>query len=251
MVNKINGNDYYDYSKLKMPNAADKAANGEAFSLNYKLAQEKAKEKDKKDEEQDSETVQSDMKPGGKRTVTQGGVKLELSNQGLTPGQSKSGASSQAQTVISNVLDNFRSWISTWIRSVKDFLYKVWNDTPRPDETQAFDSAAQGEIREAEKFTEEYLAFNHLDQPRDDRNYKKENPAGMVSRDVDREKEIQKYLRSGNLEQVISLLTEDGRKTMAKNSNLLTYYDRTGRITQLSASDQERILHGDRNVRKL
>ena len=66
-----------------------------------------------------------------------------------------------------------------------------------------------------------------------------------------REREIQKYLRTGNLEQVISLLTEDGHRTIAKNSTLLTYYDRTGRLTSLSASDQERILHGDRNTRKL
>lgn len=66
-----------------------------------------------------------------------------------------------------------------------------------------------------------------------------------------RDQEIQKYLRSGNLEQVITLLTENGHRTIARNSSLLTYYDRTGRLTSLSASDQERILHGDRNVKKL
>ena len=78
-----------------------------------------------------------------------------------------------------------------------------------------------------------------------------EAPEEILSGRGNTDKEIQQYLRSGNLEQVISLLTDNGHKTMAKNSSLLTYYDRTGRLTSLSASDQERILHGDRNVRKL
>lgn len=251
MVNKVNGNDYYDYSKLKMPNAADKTANGEAFSLNYQRAQETAKEKEKKDGEQDSETIQPGAKSGGKRTVTQGGVRLELSNSGQASVHSKNREFGQAQTAVFAVLGNFRSWISKWIQSVKDFLYKVWNDEPRPDEAQMFDPVGEGEVREEEKLTEEYLAFNRLEQSQSLRDSREENSGGTVPRGVDREKEIQQYLRSGNLEQVLSLLTEDGKKTMAKNSGLLTYYDRTGRITQLNASDQERILHGDRNVRKL
>ena len=58
-------------------------------------------------------------------------------------------------------------------------------------------------------------------------------------------------MRSGDMERVVNLVTENGQKTMAKNSTLLTYYDRSGKIAPLSASDQERILHGDRNVKKL
>ena len=49
MVNRINDNDYYGYSKLKMPNAADKTENGEKFSLNYRQAQEKTEVMDKKE----------------------------------------------------------------------------------------------------------------------------------------------------------------------------------------------------------
>ena len=78
-----------------------------------------------------------------------------------------------------------------------------------------------------------------------------ELPEEVLSERMEKDREIQKYLRSGNLDQVISLLTEDGQRTIAKNSSLLTYYDRTGRFTSLSASDQERILYGDRNVKKL
>ena len=51
--------------------------------------------------------------------------------------------------------------------------------------------------------------------------------------------------------QVISILTDNGNRTVAKNSTLLTYYDKRGRITEPNASDRERILYGDKNARNL
>ena len=63
--------------------------------------------------------------------------------------------------------------------------------------------------------------------------------------------EIQPYLKSGDLDRVISLLTDNGRKTIARNSTLLTYYDRNGKMVEPNASDRERILYGDRNTKKL
>lgn len=45
-------------------------------------------------------------------------------------------------------------------------------------------------------------------------------------------------------------LTKD-IKYVARNSDLVTYYDRSGKLVQPNASDKERILHGDRNVKKL
>ena len=108
-------------------------------------------------------------------------------------------------------------------------------------------SANVQEAQAPERLTEEYLAWNdpeHTHSAEETVSYPRQRAA-------DRDKEIRQYLRSGNLEQVISLVTDNGNKTMAKNSTLLTYYDRHGRLTPLSASDQERILHGDKNVRKL
>ena len=48
MVNKVGGNDYYDYSKLKMPDAADKTGTGEKFSLNYQRTQERRQNRTRK-----------------------------------------------------------------------------------------------------------------------------------------------------------------------------------------------------------
>lgn len=49
-----------------------------------------------------------------------------------------------------------------------------------------------------------------------------------------RRAEAEKYL--GNEEQM---------ERYVKNSDLLTYYDRSGRLVQMSGADKSRILHGD------
>lgn len=248
MVNRVNGNDYYDYSQLKMPDAADKTDNGEKFSLNYQHTQEETAEKDKKEQSEES----GKFKNNGSRTVLQGGVRLELSRNG---GQAVSGAADlkteRSQDTGQNLTSAVQSWLHTLIQAVKDIFYKIWNDPTPQDETaveqtEAEDGTTQ-EMQAPERLTEEYLALHEPEHLRGTQ----ETESPPLQRGGDRDKEIQKYLRSGNLEQVISLVTENGRKTMAKNSTLLTYYDRHGRITPIGASDQERILHGDRNVKKL
>lgn len=201
MINRVNGNDYYDYLKLKMPNAADKTENGEKFSLNYQYAQEEKEDEDKKDQ------VEEGKDTGGRqKTVMQGGVKLELSGSAQALFASEKDGSAQTGT---GFLDTVRSWIAAFTQTLKDILYKIWND-PAP----------QGEGDMAENAESESLALHQLENLKDP-------------------------------EQIINLVTDNGHKTIAKNSTLLTYYDRTGKITPLSLSDQERILHGDRNVTKL
>lgn len=248
MVNKINDNDFYDYSKLKVPNAADRTSNGEKFSLNYKQAQEKTEEKDKKEGARDS----TDAKLSGKRSVMQDGVRLELSGDKQPSAGTKHKNTTYIQGAGTSLLDTLRSFFSVAISSVKDFFYRLWNDSTS-QEAEVQDIADMAETDAPEKLTEEYLALNPS-------LYSSNLPAAEeVTKDTDsptlhgadRDKEIQKYLHTGNLDQVLDLLTDHGRKTMAKNSTLLTYYDRNGRLAQPSASDQERILHGDRNVRNL
>ena len=234
MVNKVNGNDYYDYSKLKMPDASDKMASGEKFSLNYQRAQEETETKDKSDD--NAERQGDDL--GGRRTTMQGGVKLELSGNSQRTADAKRAGSEREQATGQGIVETIRSYVSVIVQSLKDFLYRIWNDTP-PQEVEQIE-----EVSQEEKLSEEYLALHPQEKP-------EEASREPLQHKADKDQEIQKYLRSGNLEGVMGLLTENGHKTMAKNSTLLTYYDRSGKITPLSASDQERILHGDRNVRKL
>lgn len=298
MVNRINNNDYYDYSKLKMPDAADKADNGEKFSLNYQRAQEEKEDKDKKEKtEETGESVK--INP---RTVMQGGVRLELSRNGQSASETERSTAGRTSSSGQGLMNTVLTWVRGFIQVLKDFLYKVWNDEAPPGsilqddenagktdvllnaeaaqsavadgnedvaqsagiidnvgamesvkadrgvyEADWYGTGQAGDIMQPERVTEEYLALKELESL--------QNPELAALRQMQREavrnKEIQKYLKSGDLEQVLSLVTDHGRRIMAKNSSLLTYYDRTGKITTLSASDQERILHGDRNVKKL
>ena len=220
MINKVNGNESYDYTKLKMPDAADKTGDGEQFSLAYKRAQEEAEEKDKGDKTEKSGLSDS----GGQRAVMQGGVRLELSGVNNKVDNTDRESMQQTPSSVQGLVDTVRAWIVSFIQLAKDLLYRIWND-PVPSE----DVISQEEMLLQDEVTE-------TDEPESE---------------AKKNEEIQKLLRSGDMEQVISLVTENGQKTMAKNSTLLTYYDRSGKITPLSASDQERILHGDRNVKKL
>ncbi len=46
-------------------------------------------------------------------------------------------------------------------------------------------------------------------------------------------------------ERLAELLRSDNRGHLVKNSDLLTYYDRSGRISKVNASDRTRIMEGD------
>lgn len=243
VVNRVNGNDSYDYTQLKMPTAADKTTNnGEKFSLAYQRAQEETDDKDKNDKSEEVDVA----KIGRQRTVEQGGVKLELSGIGQADGAVKNNSARQTASVGNGLVDTIRIWISSFIQSVKELLYRIWND-PVSTEDAVVEDTENTETDEPEKLSEEYLALKNLEGLRNPEDAARQ----QIERETSKDAEIQKLLRSGDMEQVISLVTENGQKTMAKNSTLLTYYDRTGRITPLNASDQERILHGDRSVRKL
>lgn len=241
MINRVSDNDYYDYKKLSMPTSADTNSSGEKFNLDYQRADDR-KEDEKNKEKVSRDGLDKNLSGNRSSTVMQSGVKLELS------GNRQEKETAEQEDAFSDLFRTVRSWITAFIQSFKGLIDKIWND-PVPEETVL--SAEEAPIEESDRLSEEYLEMNPAALPDETIVASTEAPEEILSGRVEKDKEIQKYLRSGNVEQVISLLTENGHKTMAKNSSLLTYYDRTGRLTSLSASDQERILHGDRNVRKL
>ena len=164
MVNRINNNDYYDYSKLKMPDPSDKADNGEKFSLNYQRAQEEKEDKDKKDKTEETEESVNLSRPV---VISQ---KTGISGHCLSAQTSASGQ---------GLMDTVLAWVRGFAQAVKAFLYKVWNDEAQPDVMQ--DDASAEDVgtmpgpdagsdentaqiaAEPERLTEEYLAQKELD----------------------------------------------------------------------------------------
>lgn len=248
-------NPAYDYSSQLKP--AKNAESQEKFSLERQTEQDVPKKKEEKGEDK-----KLHQKPGVDIRA-QDGVRLELSGSRVNEqGQTAAGAA-KTESAGGGLFDAVLSIFKSLFEAVGDFLYKVWNDSPQ--------GAVSEDVtpEEAERYTEEYYAMKGIPRPETS----VENPAvGNVSKEAgnaaegvsaqdekedfeakqaERDEKIRKHLRSGNLEQVISLLTDDGKRSVAKNSTLLTYYDKSGKLTQLNASDRERILHGDRHVRKL
>lgn len=253
MINKIDENNYYDYTKLKNVNIPD---TGEKFSLDYKKNEPPANTKDKKEA--------SDSEKEKQQTAERDGVRLELSGSGRTAAR---GRQNPVETVKvgsmfgqSSLLDTVRTIFTTAFASVKDFFYKIWND-PQPSDTLADvsdqEEAVKNEIDNAIITVGAAETAETADSIPDEETLLEnaetaQNMAAAYHMDKERlDREIQPYLRNGDLNQVISLLTDNGRKTIARNSTLLTYYDRNGRMTEPNASDRERILYGDRNTRKL
>lgn len=214
-------NPAYDYSSQLKP--AKNTEGQEKFSLDRQKEQTAPEKKDEKGEDK-----KLHEKPGV--DIRKQGVRLELSGKG-TQGNEAEEKTVQRDEAADTRSGSLISFFKSLLQSVRDFLYQIWNE-PSTETVISEDVTPE----EAERYTQEYYKIKGIDPQ---------------EQEAERDEKIRKQLRSGNLEQVISLLTDDGRRTMAKNSTLLTYYDKSGRLTQLNASDRERILHGDRNVRKL
>ena len=236
-IDRIDGNKYYEYTKIKNLNVSDA---DEKFSLDYKqdsMQSEKEKKKDKTEEGQEA-----------KQPEVHQGVRLDISNNA----RMSAAAAKRAQentpekplftTSPLEFLTSVKEFVNTAIAAVKDFFYKIWND-PQPEISDT-DAVGQEENPLLEITEQDSVPISQSETQ-----YESESDYRMQEALLDRE--IQPYLRSGDLNQVISLLTDNGKKEAARNSTLLTYYDRTGKMVEPNASDRERILHGDRNTRKL
>lgn len=238
MVNRVDGNRYYEYTKMKNVSVSD---TGEKFSLDYKQ-DELSNEKEKKDKEVSEREKQ--------QAAEKSGVKVEISGYGRAAGASNSQRTSaakqrasvgQGQSLLASVQEIFR----TAVAALKDFFDKIWND-PKPEDAVRAEKVEQTE-EASHDFAE--LMGDQVQAVQETAPF--ETAETFYQNEARLNREIQPYLRKGDLNQVINLLTDNGKKTAARNSTLLTYYDRNGRMVEPSASDSQRILYGDRNARKL
>ncbi len=245
----------YDYSRQKPTQVS---GDSEKFSLDHQKNEDFSSQKGEKGEDK-----KLHEKKKGSSLQEKSGVKLELSGSGakLASKEEKQTDSSGVSNASGSALwDSVRDTLHKLTQYVKDLLYRIWNDPP--EEASSSDVTPE----EAERYTEEYYALKRETASKDiieeNKSVTNETLTGTeeltdlvgLSNSVNeksRDTEIQKYLRSGNLEQVLSLLTDNGKRTIAKNSTLLTYYDKSGRLTSINPSDRERILHGDRHSKSL
>ncbi len=282
MIDRVNGNEYRGYPQLKTPDAADKTGDGEKFSLAYQRARDDKDEKESGGREKDL-AAHAAGRPG--ESAGQDGVRLELSSQGqraasMGAAGAKDGAGTEGASQTSGLLSIFRSvreFLGSAWAALKNILYRIWNDVPAEQESGVSGQTAETDVL-SEQIAEAVVADEGLETAA--RNAGTETaiadegvgtaaagesmaaaadeelltPEALREAQISEEKrldrEVRPYLKSGNLSQVINLVTDNGKKTVAIHSTLLTYYDRTGKVVEPNASDRERILHGDRNTRR-
>lgn len=236
MINRVDGNYYNDYSQMKSVNTIQD--NGEKFSLDYK--QENLPSEDSGKKEKEDEIARSKRK-----AAERNGVKLELSKtaqhvNNAKPEYTSDVSKEQSKPDQKSFLDSIQEIITSILQSVKAFFYQIWNDTEATAEQSMADTSSQEDGAEVE--LKDVAGFAETLQNAEEIQRKNEERI---------DKEIRQYLHTGDLPQVISILTDNGKRSIAKNSTLLTYYDRNGKVVEPSASDRERILHGDQGSRKL
>ncbi len=237
MIYRVGDNDHpsYDYSRQKPTQVSGES---EKFSLDHQERETSSSRKKEKGEDK-----KLHEKTPGASLREQNGVKLELSKSGMkqNPQAEKKSWFAGSESASGSVWDSVRETFRKLADFAKDLFDKIWNDPP--PEVSSVDVTPE----EAERYTEEYYALKGVTSVGNDRL----TESVELSKSVNRDTEIQKYLRSGNLEQVLSLLTDNGKRSIAKNSTLLTYYDKSGRLIPVNPSDSERILHGDRHSKSL
>ena len=262
MVNKVNGNTYYTYNRQKSINVSD---TGEQFSLDYKQGEMPTKTKEDKDKETEEDGVRLELSGNGQTSSKTGQPAVQKASAVKTPAAEK-------QPTLLNTLQEVLTSLFSAIRS---FFSKLWNEpesaadakedsdtTVNAEENAALTETIQAEesVPSAESLLTETLPETEAseltafipDAQAADSELAEEDAETAYRMSRERlEEEIRPYLRNKDMAQVISILTDNGNRMVAKNSTLLTYYDKRGRITEPNASDRERILYGDKNARNL
>lgn len=232
MVDKINGQKYYEYAKINQTKR--KSIDSPEFHLD---PEKQGVIYEKNEEKQKSPKVEAgqDAAKTPQENASQG-VRVELSRQG------KERAEQSEQRA--DFSGRIRKFAETAVAFLKSLWDKIWNE---PDKEAAADfpevleermekaEGAMGYAGRAEEMPVEYLL---------------PGPSGMAQPAYTQE-EIRAIFRRGDRKEIEDFLSENGRRHLVKNSDLLTQYDRKGMIIGVDRTDKELILHGNKNEIKL
>ena len=278
MINKVDGNTYNTYTK---PRKIDIPDGDEKFSLGYQKKDSSSGAQDKTGVSE-QEKQQSLERSGVRLELSVGGQAAEADRRKQAEAAKTQGENASAQIPF---LETIRTYIMAAITAVREFFRTIWNDQSTEaasSDIQLLDGQPLGAVSpggqpldgqqvETVSPDEQPLDGQQMEIIPQESKLSEGDPQGMrpggsILREQEdildasdeasvlaleeerRNREIRQSLRNGDMEHVISLLTDNGRKTIAKNSNLLTSYDKNGRVVEPNASDRERALHGDRNT---
>lgn len=222
MVNKVDGQKYYEYTKVNRQKR--ETTDSPEFHLNPEkqgVIYEKSPEKKKASQAAAKE--ETDRSSQGRE---QGGVKLEISRQG----QEQAKKEGQGTAALTGQLRELAQKAVTFLKGLWD---KIWNDPPKEKEVE-FPVVLAERMEEAQEASKE---------PKPHPLEQKDSLAWSIYT----QEEIRAIFRRGDQKEIQDFLSQHGERHLAKNSDLLTQYDRRGSIVGIDRSDKELILHGNKN----
>lgn len=211
MIDKINGGSPYDYSKVTNKRKAGIQAYDAAWQ-NAVSGKEKS----------DDPGVILDITTGRRQKKT------EKETEQMAAAQRTAEPQSSGFT-----WEQIKESVRSMIAFLKETWRTIWEDAPA--------------VQTKQQMADEITLKEQADQ------IAAENEAWADKRIEEAEKQVQMQavLKSRNLDSLAAILSENGKKRLAKNTTLLTTYDRRGRIVDIEEAERERILHGDKNFIKL
>ncbi|MBR6771623.1 MAG: hypothetical protein IKM28_10440 [Lachnospiraceae bacterium] len=257
MIDPVSNRGYYEYEYGKINTQMGTSTdNGEKFALNQDGMEKEGsqKKKDKKVGEAEGVVVELSGQSGGAYTKSKDAKTTEKE-------ASDSQDVNQILSGIGHLFSNLTKWISGFFSGIKQAVSDFWNSDSASAESEAELQEATNESTEesveAEIVTDEEIAeAGKMDEEAaepdgvvadvtEDAIISDEATGKMVpvlsayrKAELERIDEIQDYL--DNVDQV----------KYVRNSDLLTYYDRRGKIVQLNGSDKNRILHGEKSAER-
>lgn len=269
MIDPIQNQPYQEYNPNRVaPKPSNTGANGEKFSLDYA---DEGVLYEPFDKETDAKTDRAKKESSGSFRQAAALELSELSGSKETPAEKPAGGQF-------SLTDTLRAFFNRAVTAIKKLWHIVWESTPKDAENAASTEdeamnaisaedeamhavSAEDETMHAVSETDEAVnagfavdeAANAISASNETAiaqtetvlpgSASKPNPSDLHAPN---DPAILNALKSGDSAGFNALLSEDGRRSPARNSSLLTYYDSKGNLISPDASVQQRVLHGDR-----
>ena len=286
MVDKVSNQKYYEYSKINQ----QKRSNTESSEFNLDLGKQGVvyeKGGQKKAEKTKGTPSQNDTQKSASQAAS--GVKLEISRQGYQKTAAKKQESSIMEGVrkyVTAAVDFLKSlWNKIWNdnpASPKEHFPEILEEKlsgqegageaqGAKDATALFGGGdTQGENDSAAFFggvdAQSWGAAERnaqagqpiFGQPAEqgiaDRFWNRISPTakpGVPEPASYTQEEIRRIFRRGNRQEIEDFLSNHGERHLARNTELLTQYDKRGAIIGIDHAEKERILFGNKNEIRL
>ena len=213
MVDRVGNGPGYGYPQVNEKKVNTNAAGtGEKFRLDYG--------KEGAIYEPSSEALKKQQAEKETTTKAQDAAKAEMDGVRLTLSGANAErlemAKNEANSTGGGILDMVTNIVNKVIDVIKGVLNSIWNEEPKAD------SSVTDEIKASD-----------------------EQQNSTISEEIKAEKPKTRF-EEAKAEAEAFLASTEGKKA-ARNSDLLTYYDKHGTVVSVSPSDRQRILYGDKN----